>query len=238
VIEKEGGKRILRTTLWFTLLRLAEAEGESKTVRTSTPELASRIGYSQQTASRHLRELERLGFIKRMITGRGESVTITERGRRELYSTYIRLKAVLEGEKTESIILKGQVVSGVGEGAYYMDLKGYRDQFKTGLGFDPYPGTLNIQLSESSLLERKLLDSTNPIIIKGFEDGKRTYGDVRCFKAIIQGNILGAVVIIDRTHYSSSILEVIAPVGLRKELKLKDDDTVRVKILLGDTDIP
>ncbi len=196
------------------------------------------MGYSQQTASRHLRELERLGYIKRTITGRGESAVITEKGRKELYSTYIRLRTVLGGGEMKSITLEGEVVSGVGEGAYYMDLEGYRKQFKTRLGFEPYPGTLNIQLSESSLLQRKILDSIDSINIKGFEDGKRTYGDVRCFKALIQGSIVGAVVIIDRTHYSTSILEVIAPVQLREELKLEDDKMVRVKILIGDTKSP
>lgn len=183
--------------------------------------------------SRHLRELERLGFIKRTIKGRGESVALTERGRKELYDTYIRLRSVLEEEKMKSITLGGEVVSGVGEGAYYVDLEGYRKQFKARLGFEPYPGTLNIQLSESTLLQRKILDSVDAITIKGFEDGKRTYGDVRCFKALIQGSVVGAVVIIDRTHYSTSILEVIAPVELRKELQLKDGDMIRVKILIG-----
>lgn len=207
-------------------------------IRTSTPELASRMGYSQQTASRHLRELERLGYIKRTITGREESVVIAENGRKELYSTYIRLRTVVGEEEMNSITLEGEVVSGVGEGAYYMDLEGYRKQFKRRLGFEPYPGTLNIQLSESSLLQRKILDSIDSTNIKGFEDGKRTYGDVRCFKALIQGSIVGAVVIIDRTHYSTSILEVIAPVQLRKELKLKDGNMVRVKILIGDTKSP
>ena len=43
----------------------------------------------------------------------------------------------------------------------------------------------------------------------------------------------GAIVLIDRTHYTPSILEVVAPVRLRDELGLKDGDTVIVEVSIG-----
>ncbi len=223
----------MKATLWFTLLKLAENEGGDGTIRTSTPELASKIRSSQQTASRHLKELERSGSIERTITSRGETIRITEKGREELQETYFRLKSVLEEEKTRTIILEGEVVSGVGEGAYYMSLDEYREQFKAKLGFEPYPGTLNLRLSESSVHQRKRLNTADSVTVKGFENGRRTYGDVECFTALVQGKVKGAIVIIDRTHYTPSILEVVAPVKLREELGLKDGDTVKVEISTG-----
>jgi len=204
-------------------------------IRISTPELASRIKLSQQTASRHLRELERLGLIERAITSRGEIVRITDRGMDQLQATYFRLRSVVEKEKPRTVLLEGEVVSGLGEGAYYMSLEGYRKQFKAKLGFEPYPGTLNLKLSGTSLNQRKRLSSMDSIIIEGFKNEMRTYGDVKCFSAIIQGRVRGAVVIIDRTHYAPSILEVIAPVKLRREFKLRDGDIIGLQVLTGRT---
>ncbi|MBL7118625.1 CTP-dependent riboflavin kinase [Candidatus Bathyarchaeota archaeon] len=223
----------MKAILWFTLLRLAEEESRDGTIRTSTPELASKIKSSQQTASRHLRELEKTGLIERTITSKGETVRITERGREQLQGTYFRLKSVLEEERTRTLTLDGEVVSGVGEGAYYMSLDGYRKQFKTRLGFEPFPGTLNLKLSESSFHQRKRLDTADSVTVKGFENEMRTYGDVECFTVLIQGKAKGAIVIIDRTHYTPSILELVSPVNLREELGLKDGDTVKVEVPVG-----
>ena len=40
------------------------------------------------------------------------------------------------------------------------------------------------------------------------------------------------VLCIERTHYDSSVLEVIAPVKLRDLLGLKDGDSVTVKVFI------
>jgi len=214
-------------------VRLAEDERGNGTIETSTPELASKIKPSQQPASRHLKELEKLRHIERVISSRGETVRITEKGREQLQTVYLRLKVALEKEKTRVITLEGEVVSGVGEGAYYMSLEGYKEQFRVKLGFEPYPGTLNLRLSESSLLQRKILDTLDSVTVKGFDNDKRTYGDVECFSALIQRRVRGAIVLIDRTHYTPSTLEVVAPVRLRDELGLKDGDTVIVEVSIG-----
>ena len=42
--------------------------------------------------------------------------------------------------------LFGRVVSGKGEGKYYMSLPPYKEKFKNILEFEPYEGTLNIKL--------------------------------------------------------------------------------------------
>jgi len=177
--------------------------------------------------------LERTELIERAITSKGETVRITEKGREQLQVTYLRLKSVLEEEKTRTLTLDGEVVSGVGEGAYYMSLDGYRKQFKAKLGFEPYPGTLNLRLSESSFHQRKRLDTADSVTVKGFENERRTYGDVECFTALIQGKAKGAIVIINRTHYTPSTLELVSPVNLREELGLKDGDTVKVEVPMG-----
>jgi len=43
--------------------------------------------------------------------------------------------------------------------------------------------------------------------------------------------IKGALVTATRSHYDASVLEIIAPVCLRKQLNLKDGNKVKVEIL-------
>ena len=56
-------------------------------------------------------------------------------------------------------MLNGTVQSGLGEGAYYMSLRPYTDQFLEILGFSPFPGTLNVQLLPNSTFQRQWLSS-------------------------------------------------------------------------------
>lgn len=136
----------------------------------------------------------------------------------------------MEKKKKATITIDGKVVSGEGKGAHYVSLDGYKEQFKARLGFEPYPGTLNLTLLDSFLNQRRSLDSLPSIVIKGFTRDGAAYGDVKCFKVLIQGRVRGAAILIERTHYTDSTLEVIAPLRLRDELGLRDGDTVRLEV--------
>lgn len=122
------------------------------------------------------------------------------------------------------------MVSGLGEGRYYTEQNGYRDQFKEKLGFIPYPGTLNVKIEYIEKNKLRLLKNNSAIIIDEFKTENRTFGKVRCFYAEIEG-IKGAIVLPFRSHYSN-ILEFISPVYLREKLDLKDGDTVNIVINL------
>ncbi|RLF10854.1 MAG: riboflavin kinase, partial [Thermoprotei archaeon] len=187
-------------------------------------------GLSQQTASRRLIELERRGLIRREVLRRGQAVMLTEKGLRELREVYLELKRVFEGE-VASLTVVGEVFTGMGEGAYYVSREGYKRQFVAKLGFDPYPGTLNLRLRDAqSLRSRELLDHFKGIEIEGFSDGDRTYGPVKCFRATINGRVEGALVMATRTHYGKDVVEFIAPVNVRRMLSLKDGDVVKAEI--------
>ena len=43
----------------------------------------------------------------------------------------------------------------MGEGSYYMSLKGYKKQFKEKLGYEPFPGTLNLKLEDKIYMDKK-----------------------------------------------------------------------------------
>jgi len=218
--------------LFFTLYKLAELGACSRTVKVSTEYLAEKIGASQQTASRHLINLEKIGWIKRTITPEGCLTKITDSGMAELKKLYSNLRLIFEASYPPSVTLEGILFTGLGEGAYYVTIEGYRKQFMEKLGFDPYPGTLNLKLTtEYDVKTMSELESYPAIEIQGFKDESRTFGSVKCYPAIINNKVKGAVVYALRSHYNASVLEIIAPVFLRGRLKLKDGNKVKVEIL-------
>lgn len=222
-----------KPVLWFTLYCLAEMGAYGRGIQISTTSLAEKLELSQQSASRHLIELEHLGLIERHITARGELIQITNKGVEELRRVHLGLKTVLEKPTPTFLTFEGQVFSGLGEGAYYISLRGYRRQIVRKLGFDPYLGTLNLKLiSKIGIETRKELEVYPGIVLEGFENEKRSYGPAKCFKALINNVVKGAVVTAFRTHYDESVLEVIAPVYLRTRLNLKDGDKVQVKVFI------
>jgi len=216
----------------FTLYKLAELGACSRTVKVSTEYLAEKMEASQQTASRHLIELEKRGWIKRTITQEGCLVKITDSGMAELKKLYSNLRLIFEAAYPPSITLEGVLFTGLGEGAYYVTKEGYRKQFMEKLGFDPYPGTLNLKLTtEYDIKTRSELEAYPAIEIQGFKNESRTFGPVKCYPAIINNKMKGAVVYAMRSHYNASVLEVIAPTFLRGRLKLKDGNKVKVEVL-------
>jgi riboflavin kinase len=158
----------------------------------------------------------------------GQHIHLTKQGEEELHREYMDYCRIFS-EGDMAYALTGSVITGLGEGKYYMSLAGYRQQFGSLLGFEPYPGTLNIRLSQSSLPIRKKIEAFNWIRIKGFSADSRTFGDARCLPCRI-GNVPCAIVIPGRTHYPEDIIEVIAPVALRRQLGVEDSDTVTVEV--------
>jgi len=217
---------------FFTLYKLAEMGATRRTIKVSTEYLAAKIGSSQQTASRHLIELEEKGWIKRDITREGCLVKITDAGVAQLKKLHSGLQMILEAKYPPSITLEGILFSGLGEGAYYITRDGYRNQFIEKLGFDPYPGTLNLKLAtEYDSKTRSELEAYPAIEVQGFQNESRTFGSVKCYPAIINNKVKGAVVSALRSHYDSSVIEVIAPTFLRNQLKLKDGNKVKIEVL-------
>jgi len=70
----------LRGNLLLTLSKLAELSASKREFTCTTGELATQLGSSQQTASRHLIELERKGLIRRGRIAKRESIRVTPQG--------------------------------------------------------------------------------------------------------------------------------------------------------------
>ena len=216
----------------LTLSQLLSKGARYNFIQITTSSLGKNIKKSQQSASKHLLELETNGFIERVVHGRKVSVKITQDGYAELLKLYLLLRANIE-TSASSLELKGTVISGVGEGAYYMSLKGYTKQFKSKIGFVPFPGTLNVKLNNPEYIQAVeqfiLLDG---IMIDPFSDGKRTYGWVKCFHAKLNNSVKCELIRLERTHHDNSVIELISKNNLRKTAKLKTGAKVTIKILV------
>lgn len=214
----------------LTLSYLLSKGAKHNYVTITTSSLGKNIKKSQQAASKHLLELEQNQFIERVISGRNISVKITPKG----FSEMIKLSSILQKSLDSSpshIELKGTLVSGMGEGAYYMALKGYTQQFKSKIGYIPFPGTLNVRLDKKIYQEAiKQFETIDGVKINSFSDGKRTYGWVKCFQAKLNNSINCELIILERTHHDDSIIELISKVCIRKTGKLKDGSKVTIKI--------
>jgi len=126
----------------------------------------------------------------------------------------------------KKITLRGRVSSGGGTGSLFVNLPWAKKQFREKLGFSPYPGTLNLQLTSRTDTEN--LRKAEGIKIEpqeGFHSG-------RCLKALVMEKVWGAIVVPDVPGYPHDILEILAPVNLRKALELKDGMEVRVTVWL------
>ena len=195
--------------------------GETKT---SCSELADRLDASTQTASRRLQRLEDAGLIRRETVTDGQWIEVTDDGKHVL--------RLFDGVST--VELTGAVTSGMGEGRHYITLEGYMRQFCERLGYEPFPGTLNIELTDASVRRRSAVGSLDPIPIDGWEDDDRTYGPAVCYPAAIQAEHdryeQAHMIAPERTHHDEDQVELIAPDKLRDELALDDGDHVTVTI--------
>jgi riboflavin kinase len=216
----------MRTETVDVLTELSRRKG-----KVTTASLARKLGSSQQTISRKIRELESRGMITRTSHPKGQFVGLTDEGMRLLRKRYLELRDVVERSKGHAISFGGNLVSGSGEGGYYVGQDEYFLQFHDKLGFRPFLGTLNIRLkSVHDINAKNEMEKVKPVVIEGFEKEKRTFGDIRCYPCVINRKIRGTVLIPERTHHPSDVIEVIAPVYIRKALSLKDDDYVHVEV--------
>ncbi len=219
---------------WFALYQLCKHIEHRQTINISSVEFGKLLNLSQQTASRRISDLENLGWIKRKIEKKTQKIVLTKKGSDVMLLMYKNLKNILE-----KIVIIGTVQSGMKEGAYYVSIKGYYDQFQEKLGFLPYKGTLNLELNNTNIdLLREKLKNLKPVVIAGFKDdnSERTYGVVHCYNCSIsridnpEEKVKAAILDIKRTHHKKNIIEILAEPYLRDYFNLKDGDKLIIEL--------
>ncbi|MFW5929609.1 MAG: DUF120 domain-containing protein [Halobacteriota archaeon] len=199
------------------------------TVKISCSDLAETLDKSDQTVSRRLQSLEDLGLVTREMASDGQWIDVTDDGETVLRREYEDYRRVFEGPAT--VALEGELTHGMGEGSYYIGLDGYQEQFEERLGYSPYPGTFNVELTEESIRKRTALDSTDGVHIDEWQNDERTFGAATCYPAEVDG-VKAHVIRPHRSHYPEDMLEVIARVKLVDELDVDHGDHVEVTVEL------
>ncbi len=234
--KKNDCKEVIDVFNYFKiLLEIGKMGGIRRPIFSTTSELGTHVGISQQSASRKLTEMENANLIIRNYKQRGNTIKITPEGIASLERVFTDLWMILtvEGREPllEGITLKGKVCTGMGEGAYYMSRKGYTNQFPSLLGFTPFHGTLNLQLFEESSLKNfeRLLRSPSKFITE-FTEGGRRFGKVFVWPTYLvvgENKVNSALIHPDRTHHDNQI-ELIAEEHIKSEYGVKDGDTLEV----------
>lgn len=216
------------------LKQLARLGGLHDYVYTSSGELADKIGVSQQTASRKILELLDRGLIVRRMGTRKQLIRLAASGASVLRGEFAEYTTIFHGG--ERLTIRGRVVPGLGEGRYYLSRDGYKRQFVDLLGFEPFPGTLNVEVEPLDREKLAELKEAAGLLAKEFQDEGRTFGAVKCFPASLRSKGAdatdAAVVLPVRSHHTT-VLEVVAPVSLRDTLKLGDGAEITVSVRLG-----
>ena len=119
----------------------------------------------------------------------------------------------------------------MGEGAYYMNKKPYKEQISMILGFTPFPGTLNLQILDeetSNNFERLLQVPAK--FIDGFKENERVFGKVFLWPTYLligEEKIVSAIVRPARTHHTNQI-ELLAEECIKETYDIKDGDELTV----------
>ena len=232
---------------FLVMIHLLSNGGKDSYLEITSTQISHLINRSQQTASKILIDLEKEELIERVKNKKKFGMKLTETGFSILQNIYHLLKISMEESHIKPMIFKGNIVTGMGEGAYYMSLEGYKKQFQHKLGYKPFPGTLNVKIEDKRYMNsRKDLINYPSIYIDGFKNSDRTFGWVRCYPATIsqdpklpqegidsQSNDYCSevhVLLLERTHHNNNLLEVIGPLNLKESCNLKNGDSVVIKI--------
>lgn len=130
------------------------------------------------------------------------------------------------------IILIGKVISGQKKAAFFTGLDWVMAQCQEKLGFQPFPGTLNLELdSNSAGLMKQVSETTGLKLIPPEEH----FCEAEIRPVAIQG-LPGAVILPPdevRIH-DETVMEILAPCSLKEELGLFNGDSLPVQLDLSD----
>jgi CTP-dependent riboflavin kinase len=129
--------------------------------------------------------------------------------------------------------ITGKIVSGVKQGAFFTQLDWFQEQCMEKLGYAPYPGTLNLEISAKDIAEVEVIEQEAEI---EFIPPDSTFCSGRAYPVHIEG--IRAAIIMPaeevRVH-GKNIIEVISEVKLKDALDVDDGDSVELTVSIDKT---
>lgn len=126
--------------------------------------------------------------------------------------------------------ITGVVFSDLGQASTFMALEWVQKALSEGLGFAPYPATLNLRLEsgEDIAAWREVKRAAPGIPIT---PAHPSFCRARCFLVQIEGKLKGAVLLPEVEGYPADKIEVVAPVGLKDELEVRDGEKITLEFM-------
>ena len=125
-------------------------------------------------------------------------------------------------------VIRGKVVSGSGKAAFFTQLDWVRVQCLQKLGFEPFPGTLNVNVFSENLSETDQWRNQQAIELIPTDPN---FCRARIISVSVNG--IDAALIIPEKNvriHGNQTLEVLAPVMLKAALGVDDGDMVEIAI--------
>ncbi|MBW2303655.1 MAG: CTP-dependent riboflavin kinase [Deltaproteobacteria bacterium] len=125
--------------------------------------------------------------------------------------------------------IRGKISEGMRVAAKFTQVPWVRDQCIRKLSFDPFPGTLNLDIEDSGdLAILKDLKAS-----KGVElvPENPSFCSAKCLPVLIAGRIKGAIIFPMIEDYPPNKLELIAPVHLKDYLSVRTNDLIEIEVL-------
>lgn len=122
--------------------------------------------------------------------------------------------------------MDGKVVSGLGRGEQYVGMDAYQRRFRAVLGFEPFPGTLNLEVDVEE--KQALEEAADERSIDSFQDDGERFSAVDAFPIVVEGED-AALLEMEITDHPPDVAEIVAPVNLRDALGLDDGDIVECR---------
>jgi len=130
--------------------------------------------------------------------------------------------------------ITGVIFSDLGQASSFMALDWVQKALRDGLGFSPFPATLNLRLESDQAMavwqevksEMRGIDIIPP---------DPSFCKARCFLVEIEGKQKGAVLLPEVEGYPANKVEVIAPVRLKDELRVRDGGQITLEFADSDS---
>jgi riboflavin kinase len=135
------------------------------------------------------------------------------------------------------MIFGGIVQSGFGTGAYYVQLPHYFAAFSELLKAPPFPGTLNILLSEVNFAKLdSILQEKKPMVISGKNDANNGTWRIESYCSEVwnttkEDRVRCLVLRFSRPDHPVETIELVSAHHLREKFDLEDGDTLQFHLV-------
>jgi len=123
--------------------------------------------------------------------------------------------------------ITGKIVKGVGESASFLAIPWVNRQMEEKLRFQPYGGTLNIAVDDPEIQRVLKAHQTDRLCSEA-----AGFCDALIFRGTIEDKYQCGIVLPLVPNYDECLLEILAPVYLKKSLGLKDGDIITLELYL------